>query len=95
MKRKPPEDPLKASRKGSREAEIGMFGHPVARHRVHKSQKQYDRKTAKARLKKASLGFCRMGNRRTHAEKKLTGCGYGNFYLFLNDRISTALSSYS
>ena len=44
--------PLKAARKGSREAEIGMYGHPIVHHRVHKSKKQYDRKIAKARLKK-------------------------------------------
>ena len=48
---KPPENPLKAARKGSREAEIGMYDHPLPRHRVHRSKKQYDRKSDKARLK--------------------------------------------
>ncbi len=50
MKPKPPKDPLKAARKGSREAEIGMFDHPLPKHKVHKSKKQYNRKTVKARL---------------------------------------------
>jgi hypothetical protein len=57
MRQKPPKDALKAARKGSREAEIGMYDHPIAHHRVHKSKKQYDRKTAKARLKKGEPLF--------------------------------------
>ncbi len=52
MKPKPPKDPLKAARKGSREAEIGMYDHPLPKHKVHTSKKQYSRKNAKARLKK-------------------------------------------
>ncbi len=31
--------------------EIGMYDHPLPRHRVHRSKKQYDRKSDKARLK--------------------------------------------
>jgi hypothetical protein len=50
MKPKPPKDPLKAARKGSREAEIGMYDHPLPKHKVHRSKKQYSRKKAKARL---------------------------------------------
>jgi hypothetical protein len=50
MKPKPPKDPLKAARKGSREAEIEMHGHPLPKHKMHKSKKQYDRKDTKARL---------------------------------------------
>ena len=50
MKPKPPKDPLKAARKGSREAEIGMFDHPLPKHKVHKSKKQYSRKNSKVRL---------------------------------------------
>jgi hypothetical protein len=52
MKPKSPNDPLKAARRGSREAEIGMYDHPLPKHKVHKSKKQYNRKTVKARLKK-------------------------------------------
>ncbi len=57
MKPKPPKDPLKAARKGSREAEIGMFDHPLPKHKVHKSKKQYNRKTVKAHLKKGEPLF--------------------------------------
>jgi hypothetical protein len=57
MKTKPPKDPLKAARKGSREAEIGMYDHPLPKHKVHRSKKQYDRQTAKARLKKGEPLF--------------------------------------
>ncbi len=57
MKQKPPKDPLKAARKGSREAEIGMFDHPLPKHKVHKSKKQYNRKTVKACLKKGEPLF--------------------------------------
>ena len=42
------EDFIKASRKGSREAEIELFGHPVSYQRIHKSKKTYDRKKIKA-----------------------------------------------
>jgi hypothetical protein len=48
---KPPKDALRAARKGSREAEIGMYDHPLPKHRVHRSKKQYDRKYEKTRLK--------------------------------------------
>ncbi len=57
MKPKSPKDPLKAARKGSREAEIGMFDHPLPKHKVHKSKKQYSRKTVKACLKKGEPLF--------------------------------------
>lgn len=49
MKTKHPKDALRAARKGSRDAEIGMYGHPIAHHKVHRSKKQYDRKRDKAR----------------------------------------------
>jgi hypothetical protein len=48
---------LKAARKGSREAEIGMYNHPLPKHKVHQSKKQYNRKTVKARLKKGEPLF--------------------------------------
>lgn len=45
-------DPLteyvKANRRGSREAEIEMYGHPVNYHRIYVSKKVYDRKKMKA-----------------------------------------------
>lgn len=41
-------DYLRASRKGSREAEITIFGHALNHHKVHKSEKIYDRKQYKA-----------------------------------------------
>ncbi len=50
MKQRPPKDPLKAARKGSREAEIGMYDHPLPKHKVHKSKRQYSRKNTKVRL---------------------------------------------
>lgn len=45
------DDYLKAARRGSREAELEMYGRPVPRGRVHKSRKIYDRKRAKEGLK--------------------------------------------
>ncbi len=39
---------LKANRKASREAEIEAFGHPLPKHKVHKSKKIYNRKKNKA-----------------------------------------------
>jgi len=50
-KRKQEQDYLKASRKGSREAEIGLYGRPLTHMRVHRSKKTYNRKTMKAGLK--------------------------------------------
>lgn len=44
------DDYIKAARRGSREAELELHGHPVPRNRVHKSKKTYDRKKAKAVL---------------------------------------------
>lgn len=42
------DDYIKAARKGSREAEIEFYGHPLNHRRVHKSKKIYDRKRFKA-----------------------------------------------
>jgi len=39
-----PSDYIKASRKGSREAEIEMYGHPIHHERVFVSKKKYNRK---------------------------------------------------
>lgn len=39
---------VKANRRGSREAEIEMYGHPVNYHRICVSKKVYDRKRMKA-----------------------------------------------
>lgn len=39
---------VKASRKGSREAELENHGRPVSYNRVHVSKKVYDRKKVKA-----------------------------------------------
>lgn len=41
-------DYIKANRRGSREAEIESYGHPVNYHRVQVSKKVYDRKKSKA-----------------------------------------------
>lgn len=49
--KKKSDDYLKAARRGSREAELEMYGRPVSRGRVHKSKKIYDRKRAKEGLK--------------------------------------------
>lgn len=45
------QDYIKASRKGSREAEIELYGHPLNHKRVYVSKKSYNRKKAKANLK--------------------------------------------
>lgn len=42
------DDYIKANRKGSREAEIEMHGHPVCHKRVHESKKVYNRRKIKA-----------------------------------------------
>ncbi|NDV58423.1 hypothetical protein [Bacteroides sp. 519] len=42
------EDYVKAARKGSREAEIEMYGRPINHQKVFKSKKVYDRKKIKA-----------------------------------------------
>lgn len=41
-------DYVKAARKGSREAEIELYGHPLNHHKVVKSKKAYNRKKNKA-----------------------------------------------
>ena len=41
------EEIIKASRKGSREAEIELHGHPLPQHRVYASKKTYNRKKFK------------------------------------------------
>ena len=51
-KRDAQRDYVKAARKGSRQAEIGMYGRPLAHHKVHRSKKTYNRKMEKAALKK-------------------------------------------
>lgn len=49
MKRKITQDDyIKANRKGSREAEIEAYGHPICYKRVHQSKKVYNRKKMKA-----------------------------------------------
>jgi hypothetical protein len=49
------DDYLKASRRGSREAEIEMYGHPVSYHRIITSKKVYNRKKMKAEDKGSAL----------------------------------------
>lgn len=46
---------VKANRKGSREAEIEMYGHPVNHHRVWVSKKVYNRSQMK-RLSRNDAG---------------------------------------
>lgn len=49
MKKRPTaKDYVKAARKGSREAEIELHGHPVSYKRVHESKKRYSRKKVKS-----------------------------------------------
>ncbi len=48
MKKKQTTDYVKAARRGSREAELEMHGHPLPRHKVHASKKTYHRAKAKA-----------------------------------------------
>ena len=50
-------DYIKAARRGSREAEIEMYGKPLNHHRVVKSKKQYNRKKVKADDKRHSPYF--------------------------------------
>ena len=38
-------DFIKASRKGSRDAEIEMYGHPISYKKIFKNKKKYNRKT--------------------------------------------------
>lgn len=57
MKRKQTQDYVKASRKGSREAEIALHGHPVPQHKVHRSEKTYNRAKAKAGLRNRPFDF--------------------------------------
>lgn len=48
MKKKIKESPLmyyiKALRKGSRDAEIELYGKPLPKHKIHKSKKIYNRR---------------------------------------------------
>ena len=37
-------DYIKAARKGSREAEIELYGHPLPQHKIFKNKKKYNRK---------------------------------------------------
>lgn len=41
-------DYIKASRRGSREAELEQHNHPVSHNRIHVSKKVYNRKNNKA-----------------------------------------------
>ena len=50
-------DYIKASRKGSREAEIEHYGHSVSHHKVHLSKKAYNRKKVKADVKGLPFDF--------------------------------------
>ena len=50
-------DYVKAARRGSREAEIELYGKPLNHRRVEKSKKQYDRKKTKANDKRHSPCF--------------------------------------
>ena len=49
---------VKAARRGSREAEIELYGHPLNHHKVIKSKKVYDRKKNKADDKDLPYFFC-------------------------------------
>lgn len=51
MDKKKDTDYLKAARRGSRQAELELYGRPVPRTHVHKSRKIYNRKRVKAGLK--------------------------------------------
>lgn len=48
---------VKAARRGSREAEIEIYGRPLGRTKVHKSKKIYSRKGGKAALRKLPSDF--------------------------------------
>lgn len=50
-------DYIKANRKASREEEIAAHGKPLLRTRVHRSEKIYNRKRAKAGLRKGLPDF--------------------------------------
>ena len=57
-------DYIKAARRGSREAEIEMYGKPLNHRRVVKSKKQYDRKKIRANDRKRhspEFFICYMG----------------------------------
>lgn len=50
-------DYIKANRKGSREAEIELYGHSINHHKIHKSKKLYNRKRMKADMKNLPFLF--------------------------------------
>jgi len=50
-------DYVKANRKGSREAEIENYGHPINYNRVQVSKKVYNRKRNKADLRQGDLPY--------------------------------------
>lgn len=50
MTPKSPKNALKAARKGSRDAEIEIYKHPIPHNKVHQSKKQYNRAKMKAGL---------------------------------------------
>ena len=55
---------IKAARKGSREAEIEQYGHPLNYKKVFKSKKVYDRKKYKASNKDLPFSL----NKKTESE---------------------------
>ena len=65
-------DYIKAARKGSREAEIEMYGKPLNHNRVVKSKKQYDRKRVKANDKRHSPYFFLEETIRIYSKKRFT-----------------------
>ncbi len=44
MDKKTLDEYIKAARRGSREAEIELYGHPLLRHKIFKNKKKYNRK---------------------------------------------------
>ena len=54
------EDYVKAARKGSREAEIEMYGHPINYRKVFQSKKVYNRKKIKANNNEGSPFFYKL-----------------------------------
>lgn len=51
---------IKAARRGSREAEIEMYGHPLPKHTIVRSKKTYTRKQKHKGRHMPSLSKCYM-----------------------------------
>ena len=51
------QDYIKAARRGSREAEIEMYGRPLPHRKVHQSRKSYNRKKEKAGLRNLPFDY--------------------------------------